>query len=394
MSDPIVVKYGDISCNKVCAQLKKMGLPEDRIWLLIGHIFRNLDAYECFSEKERGTIRALFREFLELTKSASSIEEQKRYARDLLAEINQLIRSKAVESLREERRFIGALLKEVNRQLTLIRSLTEEDNRTLQKINTSQDRIVEAVEASRNREEILETVEKSFNEIKTYIISQQQTIHNSLDDILELESRTVLDPLTNIYNRRYFDQELPNMISTFLENKGRVPFTLLLLDLDDFKRVNDLHGHSAGDLVLKRVAEVMIRKCRAGIDSPIRLGGDEFALTLIGADNRVGLQKAEHIQRQLACTPIRTDLMNSSGGKEEAKHLNLKISVSIGVCQLEISWMDEPVENPLSVNNPCSMDSETPIGKLGRKIMEEADKALYKAKQNGKNGIICGNRPD
>lgn len=389
MPDSLLVKYEHISCNTACAQLKRMGVPEDRTWVLIGHIFRNLDAYECFTEEERETIRTLFREFLELSKSAKTLEEKKLFARDLLAEINQLIRSKAVESLQEERRFIGELLKEVNRQLNLIRSLTEEGNKTLQAINDNQDRIIEAVETKKDRKKILAAVEKSFNEIRTYIINQQETIHNSLDNILELESKTILDPLTNIYNRRYFDQELPNMVNTFLDNKGRVPFSLLLIDLDNFKLINDTHGHQAGDIILKRVAEVMIRKCRAGIDSPIRLGGDEFALTLIGADYKTGSQKARHIQQQLAFTPITINLRDSETA--ETRHLELKINASIGICQLESSWTDKPVKELLSMSSSCGIDSKNPVLKLSRKIIEGADKALYKAKKTGKNKIVCYN---
>src|SRR4029078_8568358 len=92
-------------------------------------------------------------------------------------------------------------------------------------------------------------------------------------DQLELSSAT--DPLTDLPNRRYFSSRLRQEL--FRASRYGVPVTLLLLDLDGLKQINDHYGHSAGDRALCAVADCLKRTCRA-TDVPVRCGGDEFAV--------------------------------------------------------------------------------------------------------------------
>ena len=92
-----------------------------------------------------------------------------------------------------------------------------------------------------------------------------------------LEKLSTVDQLTELYNRRYMEEHLP--LECARADRGQYPLTLLLIDLNHFKEINDEHGHAAGDEVLQVFASALRRAIRA-IDLPIRLGGDEFLVCL------------------------------------------------------------------------------------------------------------------
>lgn len=156
---------------------------------------------------------------------------------------------------------------------------------------------------------------------------------------LELERRAYRDPLTDLYNRHY--------LSNFFEGSSKVGGVLFFLDLDGFKKVNDLHGHDAGDLVLKEVAARLRRFAKEYSGAfAVRLGGDEFIL------HAPCLSVKEEISGQAE------QLLNSLGqwGSE------YELSTSIGIATYPAS---------------TEIDLKT--------LLVNADQALYKAKAAGKN---------
>ena len=104
-----------------------------------------------------------------------------------------------------------------------------------------------------------------------------------------LETRADVDSLTELFNRRAFERELARSIA-YVKRHGTAA-ALLFAELDDFKRVNDRHGHSAGDAVLRAVASVLGRHVRAS-DVVARIGGDEFAMLLWNCDEAQAVAKA------------------------------------------------------------------------------------------------------
>ena len=116
----------------------------------------------------------------------------------------------------------------------------------------------------------------------------------------ELEELAHFDELTGILNRRGFNRELRRALS-YTERYG-VPVSLLLVDLDLFKQINDQYGHPAGDAVLARTATVLSANLRAS-DVVARLGGDEFALLLWHATPDVAAEKAVSLEAALAHNP-------------------------------------------------------------------------------------------
>lgn len=115
-----------------------------------------------------------------------------------------------------------------------------------------------------------------------------------------LEDMADEDPLVPLLNRRGFERELERTLA-YVKRHGTT-VTLLYLDLDDFKAVNDRHGHAAGDAALKHFAKLLLDDIRKS-DLAGRLGGDEFAIVLHHADEAAALEKAERLARRLASEP-------------------------------------------------------------------------------------------
>lgn len=164
----------------------------------------------------------------------------------------------------------------------------------------------------------------------------------------EWRSKAYTDPLTGLLNRRGYERQMNRLIRQSQET-GK-PITLALLDLDHFKRVNDTFGHAAGDEVLKALAELLRTISRAD-DLAVRLGGEEFCLVLSGA----GLEDAGRMLER-----VRTELKGL-----RVSSVGYSLSFSGGVAGGEV---------------PASMATVN-------RWLEQADKALYNAKQAGRDRV-------
>jgi diguanylate cyclase (GGDEF)-like protein len=158
-----------------------------------------------------------------------------------------------------------------------------------------------------------------------------------------------VDPLTELFNRRYFRQRLEEEYQR--ARRYAVPLSLLLIDVDDFKRVNDHYGHPAGDTVLRAIADVLRRSVRA-FDVCCRYGGEEFVLVLPGSDSSDALSTAQRVRQAIEGQPHPL----------RAGSAPLRVTVSIGSVTLD-------------------------TGDTVDRLIDEADRALYEAKQRGKNQI-------
>ncbi len=120
--------------------------------------------------------------------------------------------------------------------------------------------------------------------------------------ISDLEARVDVDPLTATLNRRGFERELTRSLA-YVKRYG-VSAALIYIDLDEFKPVNDRHGHAAGDAVLKAVAAALVRQVRAS-DVVARIGGDEFVVLLWNVDAAAAAAKAAALEAAVYATPVR-----------------------------------------------------------------------------------------
>ncbi|RXZ42032.1 sensor domain-containing diguanylate cyclase [Crenobacter cavernae] len=117
----------------------------------------------------------------------------------------------------------------------------------------------------------------------------------------KLKARAVRDPLTGTYNRIYLDEMLPKEFAR-AERQGE-PVTVVMIDFDHFKRINDSYGHVVGDAALRRLGELLTRWVRAG-DIVGRYGGEEFVVVLPGLNQEVAAVRAEQWRAELAATPL------------------------------------------------------------------------------------------
>jgi len=167
------------------------------------------------------------------------------------------------------------------------------------------------------------------------------------------------DALTNVNNRRFFDQRLNEEIARGL--RAQEPLACLFMDIDYFKKINDLQGHQVGDTVLRAVAGI-IREQLRNSDVLCRYGGEEFAALLTNTSKSTAREVAERIRSNVE--KHRFDL--SAHSKADP---HLKVTISVGMSLLDLG-------------NPAN-----DISQLANTLVKQADKAVYQAKNDGRNCI-------
>jgi two-component system cell cycle response regulator len=170
-------------------------------------------------------------------------------------------------------------------------------------------------------------------------------------NIAESVEAAITDGLTGLHNRRYMETHLNALVAKACES-GR-PLSLLVADIDFFKRVNDTHGHDAGDAVLREFAARFRRNTR-GIDLACRMGGEEFVIIMPDTDLRRAFQVGERLRACVAADPFQLSTAQ-----------RLRVTASVGLSTLERS--DDSAEA----------------------LFKRADRALYVAKRDGRNRVVA-----
>ncbi len=165
-----------------------------------------------------------------------------------------------------------------------------------------------------------------------------------------LWNQSMTDPLTGLYNRRFMEEFLD--LESLRSKRHDRPFSLIMIDVDHFKKFNDIHGHEAGDLVLKEIAAYFKKHCRDS-DVACRYGGEEFVILLPTCSIDDALARA-----QILCRGVREDVRISYHNQ------TLEVTLSMGVAS-----------NPLHATDIDEM-------------LKAADAALYRAKNNGRDQVI------
>jgi diguanylate cyclase (GGDEF)-like protein/PAS domain S-box-containing protein len=182
----------------------------------------------------------------------------------------------------------------------------------------------------------------------TVVVIRDLSDQTDLEEQLQsLHHQTTRDPLTGVANRTHFDQTLQELVS--IATRGGPGFSLIMCDIDHFKRVNDVHGHQAGDEALVSFASILSSHSRDG-DLVARYGGEEFLLLTPNCDNATAVRRAELIRQTLERTPLA-----SIGGES--------VTASFGVTEFQ-------------------------PGDSAETVVSRADRAMLKAKDNGRNRLI------
>lgn len=172
----------------------------------------------------------------------------------------------------------------------------------------------------------------------------------------ELQTLSITDGLTGIHNRMYFDRQF--VIEWQRSRREQESLSLLLLDIDYFKKLNDHYGHSAGDAALKQISQLLLKTFKRGGDFVCRYGGEEFVILLSNTHEEQALEMASHICKTVAASQF------------SYQHQPLRITASIGVAGV--------------VPNSSHSSLE---------LLNTADKALYLAKRSGRNQVAAANTP-
>jgi len=174
-----------------------------------------------------------------------------------------------------------------------------------------------------------------------------------LGQYLEKANREAMtDGLTGIANRRAFDEQIAASMEDAIARKS--PLAILFIDIDHFKKFNDIHGHTTGDQVLRLVSSLLVRNIKTG-DMGARYGGEEFAIILPGVSLKNGLSVADRLRRVIE-NKVLVD-------RQSDKNLG-QITLSIGVAQY------------------CE-------GEDVSSFIKRADAALYEAKRTGRNRVCA-----
>jgi two-component system cell cycle response regulator len=192
-----------------------------------------------------------------------------------------------------------------------------------------------------DRQELLARVN---TQVKRWRYTEQ--LRSSVKASIEM---AITDPLTGLYNRRYLETHLNHLMEHYV-NRGKV-LSVLAIDADYFKAINDSHGHAAGDKVLQELA-LRIKQSTRSVDMCCRTGGEEFVLVLPGTDLPAAMAIAERLRKLVAGKG-----MPIGNGKD------IRLTVSIGVSSLE------------------GIEDTPPA------ILKRADEALYAAKREGRNRV-------
>lgn len=186
---------------------------------------------------------------------------------------------------------------------------------------------------------------------------------------LALEGLANSDPLTGIYNRRAFTACCEKEMAR--SNRSGEPFSLILFDLDHFKRINDRHGHATGDAVLCAVVE-KLRNAVRNIDLVARWGGEEFIALLPKADPDAALLVAQRLRRSVESICV-AELLSTM-------HLHPASGTSVPY---------DVVEGPISVTISIGVATYAGQSTTIADLLNECDRALYQAKAQGRNRVVA-----
>lgn len=163
----------------------------------------------------------------------------------------------------------------------------------------------------------------------------------------------LVDPLTGVHNRRYFEERLHEEINSCLRHKNELAF--LMIDLDHFKQINDNCGHPAGDIILQEVSSIIRMQLRLS-DVLARFGGEEFVVLITDSNIQTVVNIAERIRTAITAHPTFAIMQ-----------LPAPVTVSIGLCMLP------------------RIPPRSGIDKIAKHLLKRADEALYQSKQHGRN---------
>lgn len=223
------------------------------------------------------------------------------------------------------------------------------NNNDMESIASSVSSITQAITAFKEeKEEQAKRAKDYVKQMSQYAAKTEERLKKMNQILQDREEELVMDKLTQVFNRRGFENKKPFYFSEFMKGNN---MSVVVADIDDFKQINDTHGHRAGDGALATIAKILKEKTK-GKGDVFRYGGEEFILVFPYLDTKEALALTLNIQQYL-----------SKNNFQNAKKETVKLTLSFGFhCMRKGETLDE--------------------------AFEIADQRLYKAKNNGKNQVV------
>ncbi|MBU1001788.1 MAG: GGDEF domain-containing protein [Proteobacteria bacterium] len=323
--------------RSLCKLLAEVRLPDDPKWISLVLYMRSLEYNEALGISQRASLQKLLLTMLQDgdfsdSKFQTIIRMQERV---VTAPYRQKLEAAVAES--------SSLLREFESILTRRRGDVQDLGQTT----------VAVVESGDQPATMVRKLRKSFREL----------VQVMDDDAKILEEVARTDVLTGLANRRFLDEVLLRTTEKAVTTDSAL--SMLLCDIDEFKKVNDRFGHAGGDVALQMVTEIIrsvVDDCVSGEFYCARFGGDEFALVLCGMDLGDARVMAERV-----CVAVEQGRVDVGAGGDQADSDTLAVTLSIGVAQLDPTWGDVMTD----------------------RLVQDADSALYQAKAAGRNRVAC-----
>lgn len=269
-----------------------------------------------------------------------------------LLEIEQQM-FRSIEFARESRNATTLLANTIEKEMDafqesvdITKSLEELKSSIMDRISS----IKKVIENSREKDLTRNTrADKEVSVLKKSLDLMKNEIESARERSRTLETEVLTDSLTQAYNRRAYDQRIVDELERFI--RYQTIFSMLLLDVDHFKNINDRYGHSVGDLCLKEIIN-RIKPLLRKTDFLARFGGEEFVIILPETGRDGARKAAEKIRMHIE----KTDFLH--------KGENVSVTISLGATQVR------------------------PSDKTPGEIFERVDKAMYQAKQSGRNRVV------
>lgn len=213
-------------------------------------------------------------------------------------------------------------------------------------------------------QETIRVQDKAKFELEEKVLQRTQELEAALQRLehanTSLARLSVTDALTGLKNRRYFSEQIVAEFQRAL--RDQIPVSLLMVDLDHFKQINDTYGHPVGDECIRMVADILAGQCRRPGDMAVRYGGEEMLLLLVNTDSDGAMNIAENVRSRIEKATVSFDQQL------------IRITTSVGVATVIPDVKDSPEQ-----------------------LLTAADQALYQAKREGRNRVcradgLCGHQ--
>ena len=192
---------------------------------------------------------------------------------------------------------------------------------------------------------------KDGKKLGLFLLIRDVTAETALQDKYKAKSsQSITDPMTGMYNRLFFEQYLPRILDQMVGEGEDYAISVLMVDIDHFKKINDNHGHPAGDYILQYIGVKLKDSCRKS-DILCRYGGEEFLIVLPGAD----LKDSKTVGEKLRLAVETSDI--------EFENKKIKVTISIGSAQINVGL------------------------ERSEQAIARADRALYHSKETGRNKV-------